>query len=385
MFSSGCGSSENEIKYEELDNIETKGDYNFIGNAGLRINNENYSFVEEIEKQVKADGHKLYSSTGYLDSYKLVDDKMFFTYKYYWSGDVEKDYLKTTQNYVFGYFDYKNVSLIILDYFEEVNAGEVCKIVNVFGDSAFITIGSDPIIHENNYQAVFIEYDILIKSVEREYNITHKVKNSYSGNTIAIQTSDTYIIFRNENKTSKKYYLNLITNTYIYFVYEDYVILTNYGEIISADNKHYGYNFITKDKTSNNFVDKTIDSYINQTYDFKTYYTFEGTLYIIDKVADQLVFTNTSSEEVTTISTEEVKVLSSEYKEITEIFGKDCYFDKVIVQEDKLFIILRNKNSNSGVYEGGVPSLVFSYDVETLEMSYLGYYGFVYDDVYLIY
>ena len=89
----GCG-NRYEMLTNELNKIKEDPEYIFLGRAGITKNNVAYSFVEEIEKAVKESKRKLFSEAGYLDKYIYDNNRIYFLYKYYWSGDKEKILIK---------------------------------------------------------------------------------------------------------------------------------------------------------------------------------------------------------------------------------------------------------------------------------------------------
>src|SRR5690606_34238458 len=102
---------------------------------------------------------------------------------------------------------------------------------------------------------------------------------------------------------------------------------------------------------------------------------------------DEMVeFINFGSEEKKIITINDFKEKSEEYLIITqEIFNKECYISKVIIQENDIFVIVRNDDNFFGYYAGAIPPLVYKYNFESEELTYLGYYSYVYYTVYRIY
>lgn len=369
IFLVGCGSQTKE-KLSKLRKLKSNPEYYFVGDAGITKNNESINYVSEILKQVKKDKKTVTRDNGYLDSYIFSNDRIYFIYDYYWSGNEKIDYSKTTNSYCLGYYDLVNFKLIILEYFEEINVQIKIKLISVLSDNIYI-----------KYDNKLKQYNISEKKFVDEYTYSNEVIN------IAKQTDNSFAIKTNHNVTvytkNKKYQFSSEMDINFFFIYDEKIVFLKYNNLDMQTTPREGFNLSNNNKLSEEELSNLINDFIEIN---SLLYEYDSDLYKIDYDEEVVEFIKIGSEEKKTITINNFKEKSEEYKIITqEIFNKECFISKVIVQGDDVFIIVRNDDSFFGYYSGAIPPLIYKYDFTTEDLTYLGYYSFVYYNVYRIY
>ncbi|MGI6759612.1 MAG: hypothetical protein ACOX40_07525 [Bacilli bacterium] len=356
--------------FDELEQIERSGNYDIVGTIGIVNGLDRFHFVEEINKKVKNDGKEVKDDPGYLEHSIFLGDRLYFIYRYYWSG-IKKgsDYNSSTDNYCFGYIDLLGRVVNVLEYYDNISVNATANLYNIIGDHIFLVMNNKLLVYGITERDVVEEYDFTSITVPNAFNVRHK--------TIMIKTDQYHRFFYDQDGNLQKNDIateNIPINYFENFIYGNNAVYRQ-----SKGDDYYGYNIITKDQLSEEEVLEVVDQYLAE-YNMRgfTKYKKGENEYLVSVSTETITFKNTLTEEVETLTLEEVKNKSDAYRKISTLYERDLYFSYIITEGEVLYVVLINRSGFFGLYDGSPPPIVFKYDIENDELSYLGYYAYVY-------